>query len=78
LIDNSEVQLKDFPIEERDAFGNTYQHRPLRDGSIHRVLKNFPTEIELLKLGEELGWMQCRYIGLENFWVFEYELPKTL
>lgn len=78
LIDNSEVQLRDFPIEERDAFGNTYQHRPLRDGNIHRVLKNFPTDIELFKLGEEFGWKHCQFKSLENFWVFEYELPRTL
>src|SRR5262245_45300458 len=47
LLDNSEVQCRELPIVERDAHGNTYQDRQLRDGSVHRVLKNFPSETEL-------------------------------
>jgi hypothetical protein len=31
------------PISRRDADGNTYQRRTLDDGSVHEVLKNFPT-----------------------------------
>lgn len=78
LIDNSEVQLKDYPIKEHDTFGNTYQHRALRDGSVHRVLKNFPSESELLTLVKDLGCTNCQFKQLENFWVFEYELPSSL
>jgi ubiquinone/menaquinone biosynthesis C-methylase UbiE len=44
LIDNSEVQCQEYPIAESDSEGNTYQSRPLRDASVHQVLKNFPTE----------------------------------
>jgi SAM-dependent methyltransferase len=36
FIDNNEVQLREFPIVESDADGNTFQHRQLRDGSTHR------------------------------------------
>ena len=72
FIDNSEVQCIELPIAERDADGNTYQHRPLRDGSVHRVLKNFPTEAELVAMIADVG-IAKRFEPLANFWVFEYE-----
>ena len=73
LIDNNEVQLGDFPIVETDAQGNTFQMRQLRDGSMHRVLKNFPKESELLSLLSPLG-EKIAYRNLENFWMVEYEV----
>lgn len=73
LIDNNEVQLNDFPITETDADGNTYQQRTLRDGSVHRVLKNFPGERELRDLVAPFA-DAVDYRGLENFWLLEYEL----
>jgi demethylmenaquinone methyltransferase/2-methoxy-6-polyprenyl-1,4-benzoquinol methylase len=72
LIDNSQVQLKDFPIAERDAHGNTYQHRRLKDGSVHRVLKNFPSRAELEEMIAGLG-AKPAYRDLQNFWLFEYD-----
>jgi demethylmenaquinone methyltransferase/2-methoxy-6-polyprenyl-1,4-benzoquinol methylase len=44
FLDNSDVQCRDYPIVARDAEGNTYQDRRLKDGSVHRVLKNLPAE----------------------------------
>ena len=72
LIDNSEVQLKDFPIAERDAHGNTWQHRRLRDGSVHRVLKNFPARAELEAMIAGFG-VRPMHQALQNFWLLEYE-----
>ena len=73
FIDNSEVQLRDFPIAHTDDEGNTYQERTLRDGSTHRVLKNFPSQAELEAL---IGPYASRfdYRRLDNFWLLEYEL----
>ncbi len=71
LFDNSAVQCLDFPIIERDAQGNTFQQRVLRDGSVHRVLKNFPDEQELVAMVAGFG-NAPRYRLLENFWWFEY------
>lgn len=71
LIDNSEAQCVELPIVERDDDGNTYQHRRLRDGSVHRVLKNFPTEAELVSMIGGFG-EHPRHRRLENFWLFEY------
>ena len=73
LIDNSEVQCQELPIVERDADGNGYQHRPLRDGSVHRVLKNFPSERELQTMVAKFA-ARSSHTALENFWLFEYEL----
>ncbi len=72
LIDNSEVQLRDFPIAERDAQGNTYQMRRLKDGTMHRVLKNFPSRAELEAMIEGFG-ARPAYRDLQNFWLLEYE-----
>jgi len=71
LIDNSQVQLKEFPIVETDPAGNTYQRRQLRDGSIHRVLKNFPSEDELNGMVANCA-IDSSYCALDNFWLFQY------
>ncbi|MCX7239385.1 MAG: hypothetical protein NTU86_02990 [Burkholderiales bacterium] len=73
LIDNGAVQLQDFPIAETDADGNTYQLRTLRDGSVHKVLKNFPTEAQLRALLEPIT-ANLELRQLENFWLLEYEV----
>lgn len=77
FIDNSTVQLQDFPIAQTDAEGNTYQHRPLRDGSVHRVLKNFPTEAELRALIRPVA-SACTFEPLDNFWLLEYEFNGVI
>ncbi len=72
LIDNSEVQMKDFPIAERDSHGNTYQMRRLKDGTMHRVLKNFPSRAELEAMIAGFG-VRPMHQALQNFWLLEYE-----
>jgi SAM-dependent methyltransferase len=73
FIDNSEVQCHEWPICETDAYGNTYQRRQLRDGTVHRVLKNFPSEAELARVFSPLA-STLSFRQLENFWLLEYEL----
>lgn len=73
FIDNSEVQCRELPIAQTDGEGNTYQHRQLRDGSMHRVLKNFPSESELMRLVEPFA-QAASFRRLDNFWMLEYEL----
>ena len=72
FIDNSEVQCREWPIVETDARGNTYQRRALRDGTEHRVLKNFPTRRELEVL--LAGAAAFQHKQLDNFWLVEYLL----
>jgi len=50
VLDNRSVQTSNLPITRRDAEGNTYQTRSLDDGSVHEVLKNFPTADGLRRL----------------------------
>ena len=73
MIDNNEVQLKDWPIDHSDAQGNTFQLRRTHDGVLHPVLKNFPTESEWRTLlagrAENIEWRM-----LENFWWISYEI----
>jgi SAM-dependent methyltransferase len=76
FIDNSEVQCREWPIAETDAHGNTYQQRRLRDGSVHRVLKNFPGEAELLQCLSPFA-SRLFYRQLENFWLLEYEVADA-
>ena len=73
FLDNSKVQCVEFPIVETDSLGNTYQSRKLRDGSLHRVLKNFPDRDELESMIDGKG-CEPFYKELENFWLFGYEL----
>ena len=47
VLDNSFVQCSSTPITRHDADGNSYQNRTLDDGSVHEVLKNFPSADEL-------------------------------
>ena len=77
FIDNNETQLRDFPLSETDADGNTYQQRELRDGTMHRVLKNFPAEDQLRMLFEPFA-LGLSFRGLQNFWLIEYELRQPI
>ena len=73
MLDNSYVQTSSTPISRRDAEGNTYQHRTLDDGSVHEVLKNFPTPDEATAmLGPRAR--EPRWIAHEHYWILQYHL----
>lgn len=72
FLDNSVAQCKRLPITYTDGYGNTFQLRELARGSTHNVLKNFPTEEELLKVTRDFG-SDHKYMELDNFWVFQYK-----
>jgi len=54
MLDNNYVPGSSTPISRMDDKGNTYQSRPLKDGSTHEVLKNFPSQSQLKQLGKSL------------------------
>jgi SAM-dependent methyltransferase len=59
------------PVSDRDADGNTYQERVLDDGTVHRIVKNFPTEDELRTALEGIA----TDVGVEFFtyyWLLTY------
>ena len=71
LLDNLYVAGSNHPITEEDSEGNTYQSRKLCDGSMHRVLKNFPSEAELSVLVAGLG-SRAIFTRFEYYWAFQY------
>ena len=71
VLDNRYVAGSSTPIAESDADGNTYQTRTLKDGSTHRVLKNFPTEAELQAAVAGVG-EAGRFTTWQYFWAFDY------
>ncbi len=71
LLDNRFVDGNSSPISERDAEGNTFQERALGDGSVHRVLKNFPSQEELRGTVEGLG-CEVAYTAWPHYWALHY------
>ncbi|MEY3672861.1 MAG: hypothetical protein RI904_2518 [Pseudomonadota bacterium] len=71
FLDNLYVEGNSTPLSERDAAGNTYQTRPLTDGSTHKVLKNYPTELELSDLVSSFS-RQFSYTTWQYYWAFDY------
>jgi len=71
FIDNSAAQCNRLPLSDTDECGNTYQDRVLETGGSHRVLKNFPTQKELLEATQDYG-EDFYFLELENFWLFQY------
>jgi demethylmenaquinone methyltransferase/2-methoxy-6-polyprenyl-1,4-benzoquinol methylase len=75
LLDNLYVAGSSTPVSHRDEDGNSYQERRLADGSRHTVLKNFPTESELIAAVGPFG-RNFQFVRLEYYWVFVYEKPR--
>ena len=74
FLDNLFVEGNSTPIVERDGEGNTYQLRKLRDGTFHRVLKNFSSEADLENMIEGIG-TNPQYRQFTYYWAFQYKTP---
>jgi demethylmenaquinone methyltransferase/2-methoxy-6-polyprenyl-1,4-benzoquinol methylase len=74
LLDNRFVAGSNHPITDTDAEGNTYQTRRLQNGSVHKVLKNFPSGDDLLGMiaGVGAGTVLHQW---QYFWALGYEIP---
>ncbi|MGZ8268185.1 MAG: class I SAM-dependent methyltransferase [Burkholderiales bacterium] len=70
-LDNLYVEGSSTPISHVDAEGDSFQQRRLDDGSQHTVLKNFPSEAELLADIDGVG-IAPEYTALDYYWVFKY------
>lgn len=72
MLDNRFVPASSTPIARRDPAGNTYQDRTLDDGSVHEVLKNFPTRDEAFALlGARARAPQ--WVEWTHYWALAYE-----
>lgn len=73
FLDNRYVEGSSTPVGAPDANGDSWQDRPLADGSRHRVLKNFPTEAQLReRLAPHAG--EVRWHAWPYYWAVEYTL----
>jgi SAM-dependent methyltransferase len=75
ILDNRYVEGSSTPINRTDNKGNTYQIRKLSDGSIHEVLKNFPSKDEF---NNQIKSFTSDYTfeELDYFWLAQYKLKK--
>jgi ubiquinone/menaquinone biosynthesis C-methylase UbiE len=71
FLDNRFVEGSSTPVSRRDAQGNTYQSRTLEDGSVHEVLKNFPSEHALREAVAGFA-SHVAYHRWKYFWALEY------
>jgi ubiquinone/menaquinone biosynthesis C-methylase UbiE len=71
LLDNRFVPGSSSAISEQDAVGNTYQNRRVRDGRSYRILKNFPSELDLRGVAAEVG-VSVDVVQWEHYWALEY------
>jgi ubiquinone/menaquinone biosynthesis C-methylase UbiE len=62
------------PLSHRDTDGNTYQERVLDDGSMHQIVKNFPTEDELRATVEAIA-TDVKVKFLTYYWLLTYRTP---
>ena len=73
ILDNDYVDGSSTPIAFVDGDGNAWQERPLSDGTMHRVLKNFPRREDLMehlaRHAEFTHWWRLDY-----YWLYEYRL----
>ena len=73
MLDNRFVREQSTSLSRRDAAGNTYQNRTLDDGSVHEVLKNFPTPEEAIaRLGPRAHG--ATWHAWEHYWALVYQL----
>jgi demethylmenaquinone methyltransferase/2-methoxy-6-polyprenyl-1,4-benzoquinol methylase len=73
MLDNRFVPSSSTPLSRTDAEGNTYQARTLDDGSVHEVLKNFPSPDQAVSVlgprAHSPEWTECGH-----YWMLSYAL----
>jgi demethylmenaquinone methyltransferase/2-methoxy-6-polyprenyl-1,4-benzoquinol methylase len=73
FFDNIYVEGSSTPISHIDESGNTYQDRRLENGSVHQVLKNFPSESELRGAVDGVA-VEVKVEFLTYYWILSYAL----
>ncbi|HET7623923.1 MAG TPA: class I SAM-dependent methyltransferase [Verrucomicrobiae bacterium] len=71
FIDNVFVGGNSTPISRKDEHGDTFQIRRLDNGNTHEVLKNFPTESELISAVDGLA-SDVKIEFLRYYWILSY------
>ncbi len=71
FIDNLYVEGSSTPISRTAPDGDSFQQRRLEDGSVYEVMKNFPSEAELLHAVADIS-SSPEVILTDYFWVLSY------
>lgn len=74
--DNRYVEGSSTPLSRRDSEGNTFQTRRLDDGSTHDVLKNFPSERELIERASIHG-QDASVQWYDYYWLLTYRTKRN-
>lgn len=77
FLDNRLVPGSSTPVSPPDAAGDTWQERRLDDGSLHRVLKNFPDEAELREAVAAVD-PGASVTLWRHYWALVYRLPHPI
>ena len=75
FLDNRFVAGSSSAVSEPDAHGDSHQSRQLADGSTHRIIKNFPSEAQLLAAIADVSGVAPRYTSWPYFWAIDYVTP---
>ena len=78
FLDNRYVEGSSTSISRTDADGNTYQTRKLDDGSAHEVLKNFPTQADLIGRALRCGGTDARVEMLSFYWLLTFDAKERI
>lgn len=71
LIDDLRVEAATSRIVDIDADGNTYETRRTQNGVNHRVLKNYPSEAELMLAAAKHG-VRAKYLEWDYYWTLAF------
>lgn len=72
FMDNNYVEGSNLPLTDKDDYGNTYQTRTLKNGTIHKILKNFPTE-NFIRERLSNKAMDIKFFNLQYYWILIYK-----
>lgn len=75
FLDNNYAEGSSTAVSRRDPAGNSYQMRKLDNGSEHEVLKNFPSESELIQRASRHGW-GANIDLFRYYWLLTWWAPK--
>jgi demethylmenaquinone methyltransferase/2-methoxy-6-polyprenyl-1,4-benzoquinol methylase len=76
FMDNNFVEGSNLPLTDIDNFGNTYQTRQLENGTMYKVVKNFPTEDFIKQLLTNKA-KNIEFIKLEYYWILKYKTIQS-
>ena len=73
FVDNQYVEGSNSPIDSKDLYGNTYQLRKLSNKNSYKVMKNFPTDKEILEIVSPVS-TQLKIDRLKYFWILKFRI----